>query len=91
MPGNAEYLNLGYLKDVVEAAERHNYMVSTGQADGPCGGCDLVLVDQKKVLAGKLGAPTMQSKGACFGCDVPPLRNAAGPCGGCDLLKSAKK
>lgn len=74
---NAEALNLSELKNMILAAENHNIPVMP--AEGPCGGCDLVI----KV-------PEKTAEGPCGGCDVltPPKNQAEGPCGGCDLMKN---
>jgi hypothetical protein len=71
----ADALALTDIKNILYAAEMHNYPVYP--AKGPCGGCDLVI------------KPKIQGKGPCGACDVikPPKLQGKGPCGGCDILK----
>jgi hypothetical protein len=70
----AEKLDLSELKTLIFAAEHHSYPIYP--AEGPCGGCDLILV------------PNDVAEGPCGGCDlIKPKNVAEGPCGGCDVLK----
>ena len=74
-----------HAQDLIErlkAAEKKGLPVY--QAQGPCGGCDLVIpLKEKPINVGKL---IKSLEAAAVKQANAPLYPAEGPCGGCDLV-----